>query len=156
MKLTQRDPHQIVQHTHDEEHNATRVIFAQGLQLDTSNIESAIKDAFQHIKMPASTFDASPLLSIPNIQTISIPTIVTEYKTIEVPVFVDRIQYVDRNVYIEVPKIIEIEKQTIVKEQLITEVKIPMIIKEYVNIPLWFKLAVGASILTNLLLMFKK
>lgn len=129
MSLTLLDTGLIIKHTFDEENNATRVILAKGIQLDTSNIESAIKDAFQHIEMPKYQLPEANVL--PSIQTINIPTIVTEYKTIEVPVFVDRIQFVDKNIYIEVPKIIEIEKQIIVYVDRIQHIDKPIIITEF-------------------------
>lgn len=164
MSLTQRDANQIIQHTHDEEHNANRVFLVNGLNLDTKEISSTLGKTLQDV-IGKINFNPQPIGSpalAPSIQTIEVPVIVKQYEMIEKPVYIHetKIVEIEKPVIVEVVKYIEIEKQILVKEQLIVEIKVPEIIREYEKIPFLAKLAVfgflGMSLLTNIILLIKK
>ena len=158
MTLTMRDPNQITQHTHDEEHNATRVILAQGIQLDTSNIESALKEAFSNMKMPE--YPSSSISAVPSIQVVEVPVIVKEQEIVYVDRIVveTRVVEIEKPIYLETLKIVEIEKQIIVEKQLY--VKVPEFITKYEPIPSWMKVSfalfLGLSLVINILSMLLK
>lgn len=155
MKLTQRDTNQIIQHTHDEDHNANRVILVNGLNIDSEQIANSIGNAIGKLNFNASQADTT-------VKTIEVPVIVKEYETIYIdrPVIETKIIEVEKPIYVETLKIIEIEKPIVVKEQLIVEIKVPEIIKQYESIPLWIKLSfillLGTSLLTNIIMLIKK
>lgn len=157
MKLTQLDNNQILKHSFDEDKNALRMHLADGIQLDTSNIESAIKNAFSDIKLPQV-----PLTMSPSIQKIEVPVIVKEYEIIEKPVIIQEVKVieVEKPIIIEQLRIVEIEKQIVVIQQQIVEVKVQEFIKQYEPIPSWIKYSVilflAMSVLTNLIMLFKK
>ena len=164
MKLTQRDANQIIQHSHDEEHNANRVMLVNGLNIDAKEISSQIamglSDVIGKINFSPTPFGSSALL--PSIQTIEIPVIVKQYEMIEKPIYISEVKIIEieKPIIVETIRYIEIEKQIVVKEQLIVEIKVPEIIQQYEKIPLWVKISLiaflGISLLTNLMLLIRK
>lgn len=155
MKLTQRDTNQIIQHTHDEDLNANRVVLVNELNIDSDKIANSIGNAIGKINFSAPQNNVS-------IKSIEVPVIVKEYETIYIdrPVIETKLIEIEKPIYLEVLKIIEIEKPIVVKEQLIVEIKVPEIIKQYESIPLWMKLSfgllLGISLLMNILMLIKK
>lgn len=175
MKLTQLDPGQIVKHAFDESKQANRVTLVDGLHINTDKIESAIKDAFKDVKINLSTPTLQPVATqsvqiqkievpviVKEIQPLEVPVIIKEYEKVEVPVIIEKIQVVEieKPIVVETTKVIEIEKQIVVKEQQIVEVKVPYVVTKYTDFPVWIKYAVsfyiGASLLLNLIALFKK
>ena len=135
--LTQLDKDQILKRQYQEDMDAQRVMIVGGgdikINVDTSNIESALKNAVSNIelKMPEMKKEVyEKNVFIPQIQIIEKPVIVTEYKTIEVPVVIKEVQVkeVEKTVIvteyktIEVPIFINRERSTFDKVLLISQI----------------------------------
>lgn len=151
-KLTMRDANQIIQHTHDEQLNANRVVLVgNSIDVDSDKIANSVGNAISKLNFnyPQQT----------PIQIVEVPIIVKEQEI----VYVDRVVVetkfieIEKPIYLETQKIIEIEKQIVVKEQLI--VKVPEFITKFEPIPLWMKVSfalfLGLSLIINLISVIK-